>query len=75
MKKEQRTLTPARAVELLDGDKSIWRELGYKSIQEFNKDWDIAWNMAIQALKDAEKIYDQGFKDGIRYAISHTELD
>lgn len=33
-------------------------------------------DIAIEAVEeDKEKIYDQGFKDGIKYALNHTELD
>ena len=44
-------MTNEEAIEILNGDKDIWRELGYESISEFNKDWDIAFNKAIEALR------------------------
>ena len=44
-------MTAEEALEILNGNKDVWRELGYESIREFNKDWEIAFNMAIQALK------------------------
>ena len=44
-------MTNEEALEILNGNKDVWRELGYESIREFNKDWDIAFNMAIKALE------------------------
>lgn len=44
-------MTAEKALEILNGNKDVWRELGYESIREFNKDWDIAFNMAIKALE------------------------
>lgn len=44
-------MTAEEALEILNGDKDVWRELGYESIREFNKDWDIALEMAIKALE------------------------
>ena len=40
-----------------------------------DKPWEVkALAMAIQALKN-HMDYDQGFKDGIKYALERTELE
>ena len=49
-------MTAEEALEILNGDKDVWRELGYESIREFNKDWDIAFDIAIKALETLDRL-------------------
>jgi hypothetical protein len=45
-------MTPERALEILNGNRDIWSELGYKSHLEYWVDFDVAWNMAMKSLME-----------------------
>lgn len=45
-------MTNLEAYEILRDDEAgkHWSELGYENVDEYNRDWEKAWQMALKAL-------------------------